>query len=43
LFDTVLATPRGSLTWDLESEMASWPQLESFFNMPVYFADSHLP
>lgn len=43
LFDTVPANLRGSLTWDRGSEMAGWPQLESFFDMPVYFADAHSP
>jgi IS30 family transposase len=43
LFDTVPMSLRGSLTWDRGSEMAGWPQLESFFDMPVYFADAHSP
>jgi IS30 family transposase len=43
LFDTVPQNLRGSLTWDRGSEMAGWPQLESFFDMPVYFADAHSP
>jgi IS30 family transposase len=42
-FDSVPANLRGSLTWDRGSEMAGWPQLESFFDMPVYFADAHSP
>jgi len=42
-FDTVPQNLRGSLTWDRGSEMAGWAQLESFFDMPVYFADAHSP
>ena len=43
LFDTVPASLRASLNWDRGCEMAGWPQLESFFDMPVYFADAHSP
>ena len=43
LFDTVPDNLRRSLTWDRGSEMAEWHQLESFFDMPVYFADAHSP
>jgi IS30 family transposase len=43
LFDTVPQNLRGSLTWDRGSEMAGWSQLESYFDMPVYFADAHSP
>jgi IS30 family transposase len=43
LFDTVPQNLRSSLTWDRGSEMAGWSQLESYFDMPVYFADAHSP
>jgi IS30 family transposase len=43
LFDSVPQNLRRSLTWDRGSETAGWPQLESFFAMPVYFADAHSP